>query len=69
MKVTTPRGANFSGPAQPPGTSSDRIGAIIKLMKSTRVPTKTDGKKNGVVDFDAINLGLVHHCIENMHSL
>ena len=33
-----------------------------KLFRGT---TKTDDKKNEVVDFDGINLRLVHYCLEN----
>jgi K+-transporting ATPase ATPase C chain len=33
-----------------------------KLMHGT---TKTDDKKNEVVDFDGINLRIVHYCVEN----
>src|SRR6202521_3888132 len=33
-----------------------------KLIHGT---TKTDDKKNEVVDFDGINLRIVHYCVEN----
>ena len=33
-----------------------------KLLRGT---TKTDDKKNEVVDFDGINLRVVHYCVEN----
>src|SRR4029077_19911654 len=33
-----------------------------KLLRGT---TKVDDKKNEVVDFDGINLRLVHYCVEN----
>jgi K+-transporting ATPase ATPase C chain len=33
-----------------------------KLLRGT---TKTDDKKNEVVDFDGINLRIVHYCLEN----
>jgi K+-transporting ATPase ATPase C chain len=33
-----------------------------KLIRGT---TKTDDKKNEVVDFDGINLRIVHYCVEN----
>ena len=33
-----------------------------KLLHGT---TKTDDKKNEVVDFDGINLRIVHYCVEN----
>jgi K+-transporting ATPase ATPase C chain len=33
-----------------------------KLLRGT---TKTDDKKNEIVDFDGINLRIVHYCVEN----
>src|ERR1051326_1735425 len=33
-----------------------------KLLRGT---TKTDEKKNEVVDFDGINLRIVHYCVDN----
>jgi hypothetical protein len=57
------QGAEMGQTDDRPRASSDfRIRAIIKLMKSTPVPT---GKKNVVVGFDGIKLHLVHYCVEN----
>src|SRR6202045_3475564 len=36
--------------------------ASAKLLRGT---TKTDDKKNEVVDFDGINLRIVHYCVDN----